>query len=164
MLKDVTLNLLHYTRWANQRLFSMVTDEWADAPVPSSFPGIRPTFFHLWDAELIWYQRLTGDFSNVWPPAKVVTGTMADDLVELEKLENQFIALMMTKDESYFTQRMTYTNLQGREFSNEHFHVVQHVVNHSTFHRGQVVTQLRQLGATSIPSTDMIAYFREMGF
>jgi uncharacterized damage-inducible protein DinB len=36
---------------------------------------------------------------------------------------------------------------------------MQHLANHSTYHRGQVVTMLRQLGAAA-PSTDLIAYYR----
>jgi uncharacterized damage-inducible protein DinB len=37
----------------------------------------------------------------------------------------------------------------------------QHLVNHGTYHRGQVVTMLRQLGAGTPPSTDLIAFYRE---
>ena len=45
---------------------------------------------------------------------------------------------------------------QAQPFS----HTLQHVVNHGTYHRGQVVTMLRQLGAEA-PTTDLIAYYRE---
>ena len=37
----------------------------------------------------------------------------------------------------------------------------QHLVNHGTYHRGQVVTMLRQLGVQGPPSTDLIAFYRE---
>ncbi|HEU5394788.1 MAG TPA: DinB family protein [Candidatus Methylomirabilis sp.] len=37
---------------------------------------------------------------------------------------------------------------------------MQHVVNHSTYHRGQVITMLRQLGAKPV-ATDLIAYYRQ---
>jgi uncharacterized damage-inducible protein DinB len=39
--------------------------------------------------------------------------------------------------------------------------MIVHVVNHGSYHRGQVATMLRQLGATPAQSTDMIAFFRE---
>jgi uncharacterized damage-inducible protein DinB len=39
--------------------------------------------------------------------------------------------------------------------------ILQHVVNHSTYHRGQIATMLRQLGTKAIP-TDLIAYHREL--
>jgi uncharacterized damage-inducible protein DinB len=39
--------------------------------------------------------------------------------------------------------------------------MLQHVVNHATYHRGQVTTLLRQLGATPPKSQDLIAFYRE---
>ena len=38
--------------------------------------------------------------------------------------------------------------------------MVQHVVNHGSYHRGQVTTMLRQLGAEPAKGMDMIAYYR----
>ena len=43
------------------------------------------------------------------------------------------------------------------------WHMLQHVVNHATYHRGQVTTLLRQLGAAPPKSMDLIAYYRELG-
>jgi len=40
--------------------------------------------------------------------------------------------------------------------------MIMHCMNHSTYHRGQIITLLRELGATEIPGTDMIAYIREI--
>lgn len=163
MLKEFSLNLLNYTSWANGKLFSIVPEELADLQLKSSFSTIRKTFMHIWDAEIIWFQRMSGNFSNVWPPEKNAIGNMPADLKELLTFESEFISLILNKDESFFTERMTYTNLQGHQFSNEYAHTIQHVVNHSTFHRGQVVTMLRELGVTEIPATDLIAYYREKG-
>jgi uncharacterized damage-inducible protein DinB len=39
--------------------------------------------------------------------------------------------------------------------------MVQHVVNHGSYHRGQLTTMFRQLGSTPAKSTDLIGYFRE---
>ena len=39
--------------------------------------------------------------------------------------------------------------------------MLQHVVNHASYHRGQVTTMLRQLGAEPPPSQDLIAFYRE---
>ncbi|MFK5047672.1 DinB family protein, partial [Klebsiella pneumoniae] len=54
----------------------------------------------------------------------------------------------------------TYKNLKGMLFSNEVWKTVHHVMNHSTYHRGQIVTMLRQLGVTQIPQSDYIAFIR----
>ncbi|HET9314036.1 MAG TPA: DinB family protein, partial [Vicinamibacteria bacterium] len=55
---------------------------------------------------------------------------------------------------------LRYRNLQGQEFETPLWQMVQHVANHSTYHRGQLVTMFRQLGAKAV-STDLIAWDRE---
>ena len=57
-------------------------------------------------------------------------------------------------------RRLRYRNLQGQEFEAPLWQLVQHVANHSTYHRGQVVTLLRQLGAKAV-ATDLVAWDRE---
>ena len=58
--------------------------------------------------------------------------------------------------------RIPYENLRGQRFEYALGHMMQHVVNHSSYHRGQVVTLLRQLGRTP-PNTDFLEYFDEGG-
>ena len=53
------------------------------------------------------------------------------------------------------------TTSQGGQFADPYWQMIQHVVDHSSYHRGQIVTMLRQLGATP-PNTGMIRFYREM--
>jgi uncharacterized damage-inducible protein DinB len=53
--------------------------------------------------------------------------------------------------------------LNGTPGRSRIWHIVQHVVNHATYHRGQVTTMLRQLGAASPKSQDLILFYRERG-
>ena len=53
---------------------------------------------------------------------------------------------------------ISYENLKGEQWEYSLGHMLQHVVNHSTYHRGQIVTMLRQLGAGAT-STDFLLYF-----
>ena len=54
-----------------------------------------------------------------------------------------------------------YTHLDGEPKNSVFWHMLQHVVNHASFHRGQVTTMLRQLGARPPQSQDMIAFYRQ---
>jgi uncharacterized damage-inducible protein DinB len=56
---------------------------------------------------------------------------------------------------------MHYTLLNGTPSATSFSHLLQHVVNHASYHRGQVATMLRQLGAGPIKSTDMVLFHRE---
>ncbi|MBI3234809.1 MAG: hypothetical protein HYZ42_12370, partial [Bacteroidetes bacterium] len=96
-----------------------------------------------------------------WPASGNFKGTFAEAVVEILKQEEKILAYINAADESFFTAELHYKNLKGLEFSNTNFQVLQHMVNHSTMHRGQVITQMRQLGVQSILSTDLIAYYRE---
>jgi uncharacterized damage-inducible protein DinB len=55
----------------------------------------------------------------------------------------------------------TYQNLKGEQFTQPIFQMLIHVFNHGTYHRGQMVTMLRQLGVEKIPATDFIVWSRE---
>jgi len=53
-----------------------------------------------------------------------------------------------------------YKLLNGQAGASPVWQMLQHVVNHASYHRGQVTTMLRQLGATPAKPMDMIAYYR----
>ncbi|MQA90344.1 MAG: hypothetical protein GEU90_08915 [Gemmatimonas sp.] len=55
---------------------------------------------------------------------------------------------------------VAYQNTAGAAFESTFWQMARHVVNHSSYHRGQVATLLRQLGHRP-PATDLIAFFRE---
>ena len=52
-----------------------------------------------------------------------------------------------------------YRNLKGEAYSNVLWQLLRHMVNHSSYHRGQVTTMLRQLGHTPV-ATDLVLYYR----
>ena len=58
---------------------------------------------------------------------------------------------------------MAYKLLSGQPASSPFWQMLQHLVNHGSYHRGQVTTMLRQMGAQPPKSLDMIAFYREQG-
>jgi uncharacterized damage-inducible protein DinB len=70
-------------------------------------------------------------------------------------------ALLDRVGEEGVNRRIDYKLLNGQPSSSVFWHMFQHVVNHATYHRGQVTTMLRQLGATPPKPMDLIAYYRE---
>jgi uncharacterized damage-inducible protein DinB len=61
---------------------------------------------------------------------------------------------------AFLNSDITYHNFKGENFNNKVSGIIKHVVNHGSFHRGQVVTILRTLGINTIPSTDYIQWLR----
>ena len=57
------------------------------------------------------------------------------------------------------TLPLHYTRLNGESYTQPVYKVLAHIFNHSTYHRGQLVTQLRQLGFEDITSTDLTTFY-----
>lgn len=161
-LKENIISLLQFNRWAEAKLLEAIPESVLDLEINSSFNSIRKTVCHSWDAETIWFERIQDVPVTPWPASAQFHGTWAEMKQAILRQEDQMIAYFSEQPESYLLGTISYKNLKGLEFTNTIFQVLQHVVNHSTMHRGQLVTQLRQAGVASIPSTDLIAYYREI--
>jgi uncharacterized damage-inducible protein DinB len=77
------------------------------------------------------------------------------DAIEQERQE----FLSGLKDDA-LTARLKYTDMGGKEFSMPLAYLLQHLVNHGTYHRGQVTTLLRQAGAETV-GFDLLFFIRE---
>lgn len=150
--------LIAFGRWANAQLLaeaSRLTEEELTRDLRSSFPSVRDTLVHVFWAEWLWLERCRGrspadqfdpaDFPTVdrlrsrWSPVEVgFTALVADPGADLNR-------------------PVTYTNRRGEVWTYSVGQIIRHVVNHATYHRGQVGTLLRQLGRVP-PSTDLLVF------
>lgn len=162
MTHDYLQLLLDYHYWARDRVLVAVSglspEDYA-RPLGSSFASVRDTLNHIYLAEWIWYCRWRGQSP---------TGPPSDQLPDLDTLRQKWIeheakvrAFLQATDAAGLTRVIEYKLLSGQAGSSPLWQMVTHVVNHASYHRGQVTTLLRQLGATAPVSTDLITYFRE---
>jgi uncharacterized damage-inducible protein DinB len=162
-MKEILLRYADYNLWANKRIVEAMLnlDEIdADREVVSSFPSLRATVYHTWSAEYVWLQRLEFVEQPVWIQGSY-TGTFAAACVEWERVSELLIQFVARQpDDLAFEQICQFHDRQGVAHKSEMGQILHHVFNHSTYHRGQMVTILRQLGLKEIPGTDLIAYFR----
>lgn len=151
--------LLRYNSWANDRLLDAIPHNVLDVSMQSSFPSIRKTVLHIWDAEWVWFERVNGRSPGLVDHEQF-EGPFEDALRLLREQEDAWITLVESLTDNELTRSITYKNLtSGKEFTRTIDEIVMHVCNHSTFHRGQIVTMLRANGADTIPGTDMAIYF-----
>jgi uncharacterized damage-inducible protein DinB len=80
--------------------------------------------------------------------------------LRLASVEAERAAFVSALADADLDRVISYRTLAGQAFSDPLGDLIRHVVNHSTYHRGQLVAQLRQLGQTP-PNTDLIRYLRE---
>ena len=159
-MKEFIIQYASYNLWANKRIAELIVALDAsvlDKEVKSSFPSIRKTVHHIWDAELIWMARLNGELLS-WPPSAQFQSPAINQFTQTSQA---FVSFIEAKDESFLNSKTTYTNTQGKQFTNVNSGIITHCMNHSTFHRGQLITILRELGMTQFSATDLIVYLRE---
>ena len=157
--------LLDYHYWARDRLLDALdalTPDQFTRDLGSSFKSVRDTVAHTYAAEWAWYQRWQGQ-----SPTALLPADQFPDVASLRAAwtshEAKMRAFVDALGEEGVNRVLDYKLLSGAEGSSPIWQMLQHVVNHASYHRGQVTTMLRQLGATPAKPMDMIAFYRTGG-
>jgi uncharacterized damage-inducible protein DinB len=162
-MKELLLQYAAYNVWANRLLLETILklpEDKLHEKVPSSFDTLHSTIRHLLYAENIWWQRFRlheKNTSATVPGNTETTRETGNALLQQGKLWEQWI---QATDESSLLHIFVYRNSKGEEFKQPFYQVLLHLFNHDTYHRGQLVTILRNLGETAIPATDFILWSR----
>ena len=158
------LSLYAYNEWANDRIFAAAAQldpEVFTTPRGSSFSSIRDTVAHIATSEWVWLRRWRGES----PSAPPEWGSLQEAAALTEKLrevEADRAAFLRGLADADLGKPLAYRNLKGDAFSEPLVDQLVHVVNHSSYHRGQVATLSRQAGFVA-PATDLIVFKREKG-
>ncbi len=163
MNRDTINALVAYDDWANDRLLealhSLSAEEF-ERPLSGSFHSLRATWANLVMAEWLWFWRWQGKPPAVVPAwvAEASREQLKDTLLEVGRQRREALAPLSDAD---LARRATYTNLAGdKSWELSVGQLLTHVVNHSTYHHGQIATLLRQLGRQG-PSTDFVLFTAE---
>jgi uncharacterized damage-inducible protein DinB len=164
MTRQDALTLVDYHYWARDRMLEAVdglTPEQYVKDLGSSFTSVRDTVVHTYGAEWIWYERWIGH-----SPAAPPDVTMFPDAATLRnawKTQERNVRLLVDAlaSSNELDRAFRYRTFDGQEMESLFSQMLQHVVNHGTFHRGQVTTMLRQLGAHAPKPQDLIRFYRE---
>jgi uncharacterized damage-inducible protein DinB len=156
--------LLEYNRWANLRILdaaAALAEAELRREIASSFPSVLATLVHAMGAEWIWLERWKGTSPTALPGSDGLDSVAAvrSRWDEVWAEQQAFLAGLGSGDAG---RAVHYRLLSGEPDSRPLGELVRHVVNHATYHRGQLVTMLRQLGRTP-PSTDYVRWLREVG-
>lgn len=159
-------HLFDYTEWANDLAMeaaAALSTESLHRDFGISHGSIFGTLRHMAGAEWIWLERWHGHS----PPKKEAWSLWTDescaDLATLEERWREVVdrrtRFMSELDESRLSAELPFKLLSGDPNSMRLVDQMQHVANHATLHRGQVVGMIRQLGIEP-PSTDLLFYLR----
>nr|MBP9197798.1 hypothetical protein [Saprospiraceae bacterium] len=118
---------------------------------------INKTLSHIWVAEHVWMCRIEG---IVWKNLASRhdgqnTKQISEDII---LSSTYYINKLYAIDESELHKNIDYKLLSGDTGQSSIFNIIHHVMNHSTYHRGQLVTMGRELGISDPPKTDFMAF------
>lgn len=152
--------LLSFNAWANRRLFQTAAEQAEDVlqrDLAASHGSLWGTLRHIVWGEWLWLGRWTGS----QPPNDPMS---ARSLVELDARRGDIVKAQLdfvsALDDSDLRRIVAYDNPPGTTWKYALADMIRHVVNHSSYHRGQVAALFRQTGITP-PATDYLIYFDE---
>jgi uncharacterized damage-inducible protein DinB len=123
-----------------------------------SHGGIHGTLVHMVGAEKVWMERFN---SNPQPFLKAEEIPDAAEVYKIwEKAGYETAKWLAGMTDKKLGESFEMKTLKGETFKHIYWQAFQHVVNHSSYHRGQIITMLRQIGAAPV-STDLILFYRE---
>ncbi len=153
--------LFAYNAWATSRIFEALKDmpeEKYAIDLKAGHGGIQSTMTHLVAAEKIWLSRLTGNPETVMLSEKDAPSLRALKAIWEDVAERtaRFVAEL---DDKKLSSTFEMSTTRGKKYTHVYQDALQHLVNHSTYHRGQIAVLMRQVGAQPV-GTDLIAYYR----
>jgi len=159
--------LFTYTEWANARVLGAaekLPQEELLRDVHISHKSILGTLLHVAGADWMWLERWHGNSPvghDVW------AGWTPDDARSLEQVREKWQAVIRRRNaylekisDADLSRELGYKRFTGEAYSLPLGQQMQHVVNHATLHRGQIVGMIRQLGIAP-PTTDLLFYLME---
>ena len=161
-MKQLLVSFTQYEYWANEKLLGVVTglsEEQQQREIKSSFPSIYKTCLHVWDASSIWWQRLQ-KHEQILVPSLTFHPSMKDVANGILQQNMQWIEWVRSASDEDLAYILPYKTMKGDSFAQAVKEILLHLNNHGTYHRGQLVTMLRQVGVEVIPQTDYILYSR----
>jgi uncharacterized damage-inducible protein DinB len=162
-MKKIFVQYADYNLWANQRMIDTInnlSDEQINRDIVSSYRSIYKTLLHLWDVENIWWQRLKLVEQQVWQSDDFTGSVMelGNNVIQQSKQWKEWIDLSTP---AALDHEFIYKNSKKDQYKQPVSEMLHHLFNHQSYHRGQLVTMLRQVGVTDIPNTDLISFLRK---
>ncbi len=159
---SIARELLLYMLWADRQTLQAVRpvkeeDLTRDAGI--SFKSILGTMAHMLGAQQVWLSRFSGRPLGRLPNLDDFPDLMSW-ITAWEETASDLKAFLAGLTDEQLAADLSWSNTRGDSFTRPLWQPLLHLVNHSTYHRGQIVSLLRQMGYKA-PSTDLIYYLLE---
>jgi len=158
---DTFRELFDYNYWARDRQLEAcveLTEEQFLRPMGNSYSSVRDTLVHLLFAEWVWLERWLGRSPTQLDGREYSAEkfpTLGAVRERWQGLESNMRSYLSGLQGSTLERPLSYTNFKGERWTYPLGQTLFHLVNHQTYHRGQITTLLRQLGVAA-PAIDFL--------
>jgi uncharacterized damage-inducible protein DinB len=158
-MKELLQQYAAHNIWATKLLtdtIKLLSEDNYTKEITSSFPSLYKTIQHMWLAEEIWWKRHKL-VENIVIESEKFEGSFTELVNHLTKQSQQWKQWIDGCTEAQLQHVFAYIR-QKEQYKLPTYQMLLHIFNHATYHRGQLVTMLRNLGVTKIPSTDFSTF------
>jgi uncharacterized damage-inducible protein DinB len=154
---------LPFSAWATRRTLesaAALSQEELHRNLGNSYGGVVGTLNHIFQGDAIWFDRLMGlptDKLDAYEPRADLAGLSGQWLA----LHDRYVAWGEAREPADWDRIVPFRNTKGEAIEQPVWHIVLHVVNHASYHRGQITTMVRQLGREPV-ATDLMLYYRSL--
>ena len=154
---------LRFSEWATRRVLesaATLSAEDLHRDLGNSYRSLFDTLAHIYQADAIWFDRLMGiptDRLAAYEPRPDLAGLSE----QWQTLHGRYLAWAEALAPADWDRIVPHRNVKGEAVRQAVWRIVLHVVNHASYHRGQITTLLRQLGREPA-GTDLMLYYRSL--
>jgi uncharacterized damage-inducible protein DinB len=160
-MQDDFASLFAFNRWANAKMLEACREvspqQYGAEPVPGWAP-IRATVYHIAVVTDGWLRTLADDPDQSYA-AEAEVQTPDDAARILERAYRTFDALLPKLTPEFLATPHTFRR-RGRTATFPPWILLRHVINHTTYHRGQVASKLKRFGVQQA-ETDLVYWALE---
>jgi uncharacterized damage-inducible protein DinB len=164
-LKQVLVAHVGYSGWGTRRVLdacARLNPEQLDRDLGASHASILRTFRHIHDGERVWLRRLVEGGSGRLPSGSAPEHSFEFIVESWPEIWRGYREWLESASDVELTEEISTVLPDGKDFRVPRSQIVLHAINHSTFHRGQIVSMLRVLGIQP-PNTDLTCYYADRG-
>jgi uncharacterized damage-inducible protein DinB len=160
-MNDNFVSLFAYNRWADLRVLDacrkLSAEQYVAEPVPG-WSSVRASLVHIVSATYNWIRRVAGE-TVAGPLTEAELPTIDDAQRRLDQAYQMLDGMWSTLTPQHLATPRTF-ELRGRSWVLPPWVVLRHIVNHATYHRGQISSKLKRLGVEQ-PPTDFVFWAME---
>ncbi|MCC6573322.1 MAG: DinB family protein [Planctomycetes bacterium] len=160
---ELIRNQFAYDAWARAQFVAVLrtlNDEEFIRPLGPGLDSFAAKFTHLIDSDDLWLGRIDEGVNPPIMPYNKRFKTVADFMNQIMVTGHRKAKFLMDLTEEALDHKITYTNTHGKTFSQPLHELLQHLLLHGQYHRGQMASCLRALGKQP-PETDIVVYYRQ---